>query len=464
MSRKRKKQQITLIGAGLAGSLLSIYLARRGFDVEVFERRPDMRTEAISAGRSINMALSTRGIYALQQVGVLDTVMQQAIPMRGRMIHALNGSLSFIPYGKDETEVIYSISRAGLNIALLNAAEQHGVRIHFRQKCTGLHLRQGEIELLDTKTRQSRRLRVDRVIGTDGSASAIRTAMLPAPRFNFSQAYLEHGYKELTIPPNAGGGFRMEKNALHIWPRGTYMLIALPNPDGSFTCTLFYPFHGPHSFETLKKPDDVRRFFEQEFPDAVPLLSSLTEEFFENPTGSLVTIRCFPWHFGSRAGLLGDAAHAIVPFFGQGMNCAFEDCTYFNGSLDQHPGDWERMFRTFETLRKPNTDAIADLALANFIEMRDHVADPKFALKKEIELALEARFPTRFIPKYSMVTFHRTISYATAQARGRIQDRILEKLSAGIDSVEALDWALAEQLVLSELQELPPVADSLMQV
>lgn len=454
MSANYSSKKITLVGAGLAGSLLSIYLARRGYEVEIYERRPDMRKAEISAGRSINMALSTRGIYALKEVEMLDDIMQQAIPMRGRMIHAKDGALSFLPYGKDETEVIYSISRGGLNMALMDAAEKkYGVSIYFHEKCTSLNFKTGELRLFNSAQKTSQKKETMTIIGADGSASAIRTAMLKTSRFNFSQNYLEHGYKELTIPPDSDGAFRIEKNALHIWPRGTYMLIALPNIDGSFTCTLFFPFKGEHSFESLKSGEAVLRFFKQEFPDAVPLMPTLIDDFFENPTGSLVTIRCFPWHIGDRAALLGDAAHAIVPFFGQGMNCAFEDCTYLNQCIEKYDGSWENIFIEYENLRKANADAIADLAIANFTEMRDHVADPKFALKKEVELALEKQFPDLFIPKYSMVTFHR-IPYSVAQARGKIQESILEKLCSSIDRVNDLDWHNAENLLKNELQSL----------
>lgn len=444
-------KKITLVGGGLAGSLLSIYLAKRGLEVDLYERRPDMRTVDISAGRSINMALSARGIYALREVDVLDDIMQQAIAMRGRMIHAVDGTLYFLPYGKDDSEVIYSISRGGLNMALLSAAErQHGVRIHFNEQCTHYDVRTGTTTFQNADSNATKTIETSVVIGTDGSASAIRTAMLSVPRFNFSQHYLDHGYKELTIPPDAGGGFQIEKHALHIWPRGQYMLIALPNPDGSFTCTLFLPFEGELSFENLQNEQAVRRFFEQHFPDAVPLMPTLIDDFFTNPTGALATVRCWPWRVGGRAALLGDAAHAIVPFFGQGMNCAFEDCTVLNQCIEQHEGDWERIFIEYERERKVNADAIADLALANFIEMRDSVADAGFALKKDVELALEKRFPDRFIPKYSMVSFHR-IPYAVAQARGRQQAAILERLCRDIDGVEGLDWGVAKRIIEQEL-------------
>ncbi|MFQ5629675.1 MAG: FAD-dependent oxidoreductase [bacterium] len=456
MTTNNHSNKTILVGAGLSGSLLSIYLAMRGYEVDIFERRPDMRNTEISAGRSINMALSTRGIFALQEVDVLDEIMRQAIPMCGRMVHAIDGELSFLPYGKDDSEVIYSISRGGLNMALMDAAEKkHGVTIQFNEKCTGMNLETGEAQFYNAVQKISKKINTGTIIGTDGSASAIRMAMFAMPRFNYSQQYIEHGYKELSIPPGPGGTFQIEKNALHIWPRGAYMLIALPNMDGSFTCTLFYPFAGENSFESLNTGDDVVRFFQQQFPDAVPLMPTLVDDFFANPTGSLVTVRCFPWHFGERVALLGDAAHAIVPFFGQGMNCCFEDCTYLNQCIEKYNGNWEHIFADYENLRKDNADAIADLALANFIEMRDHVADPKFALKKEIELALEKRFPALFIPKYSMVTFHRDIPYATALKRGKKQEQILDILCEPIDDVDELDWGKARDLIHNGLGNLP---------
>lgn len=448
-------RRVTLIGAGLAGSLLAIYLARRGYGVDIYERRPDMRRVNIGGGRSINLALSTRGLHALREVGLHDEIMRIAIPMRGRMIHALNGTLTFQRYGKDDTEVIYATSRANLNMALMTAAESFtGVGIHFNRRCTGMNLHSGEVTLFDETTGMDMPVRSDVVIGTDGSASAVRMEMQRSVKFNFSQQYLDYGYKELEIPPGPAGAFQMEKNALHIWPRGTYMLIALPNIDGSFTCTLFLPFEGDPSFAGLSSVQKLTAFFTTQFPDAVTLMPALVRDFFENPTGSMVTIKCSPWHAGGRALLLGDAAHAIVPFFGQGMNCAFEDCTVLNEILGTQAGsrDWEGVFRQFERLRKENTDAIADLAVENFVEMRDLVASPAFQLKKNVERLLEERFPSRFIPKYSMVTFHR-LPYALALTRGKAQDTILTELSRDIRRPEDIDWAKAESL----LQELPPL-------
>lgn len=440
------QNQITLIGAGLAGSLLSIYLAKRGFEVEIFERRPDMRSAEISAGRSINLALSVRGLHALEKVGLKERIMQIAIPMKGRMLHSLTGELNLVPYGRKESEVINSVSRAELNMQLMSAADQQGVEIHFNQKCTGMDFESGELKLHDEVTNQDSVTQREIVIGTDGSASAIRNDMARALDGNFTKDDLEHGYKELTLPAGRNGQFLLEKNALHIWPRQSYMLIALPNSDGSFTCTLFFPMRGDLSFESLKTKKAVLAFFKEQFPDAFELMPALVEDFFTNPTGALATIRCQPWHLAGKACLLGDAAHAIVPFFGQGINCGFEDCTVLDECIEKQSGDWQKIFQEFGTLRKINTDAIAELSLTNYFEMRDHVADSKFALKKQVEFALEEKYPEKFIPKYSMVSFHR-IPYSVALAKGKVQEKILAELCAAITSVEDLDWQRADELI-----------------
>jgi kynurenine 3-monooxygenase len=446
-------ETITLVGAGLNGPLLAIGLAQRGFRVEIYERRPDMRKVRMSGGRSINLALSTRGIHALTQADLWKEMQTIAIPMKGRMMHSVASELTFQRYGKDDAEVIYSISRSELNIALMNAAEVQGVRIFFQQRCSGINLKEGSLQLRDEVTGEGRTLDSMVVIGCDGSASAIRSEMLRQSRFNFSQQYLNYGYKELTIPAGANGKHALETHALHIWPRGNHMLIALPNVDGTFACILFLPFEGADSFAQLNTHSEVVDFFRARFPDVVPLMPGLAENFFANPTGAMVTIQCSPWHAEGRVLLLGDAAHAIVPFFGQGINCGFEDCTQLLELIGQHRGDWAPIFAEFEKRRKVNTDAIADLALENFVEMRDRVGDARFLFRKKVELALEAKLPKVFVPKYSMVTFHR-IPYATALERGRVQDRILTELCEGIERVEDLDWSKAEQLITSQLLPL----------
>jgi len=447
------QKSITLIGAGLNGPLLALGLVKRGFKVQILERRPDLRRTHMSAGRSINLALSTRGIHALTQAGLWNTMQNITIPMKGRMMHSMASELTFQPYGKDESEVINSISRAELNISLMNAAEERGVKISFQQRCTATNFKTGTIEVRDERTGVVRRLEAGIVIGCDGSASAIRHEMLKLSRFNFLQEYLDYGYKELTIRAGPDGKHLLETNALHIWPRGNYMLIGLPNVDGTFACILFLPFEGADSFERLSTPSDVEHFFQTRFPDVVALMPNLSENFFANPTGAMVTIKCSPWHVHDRALLLGDAAHAIVPFFGQGINCGFEDCTVLLDLLDRRDADWERVFREFEQSRKANTDAIADLAVENFVEMRDRVADPRFLFRKKVELALEAKYPQLFVPKYAMVTFHR-IPYATALRRGKVQDEMLTELCDGVEGMEDLDWNKADRLVHSVLTPL----------
>lgn len=452
------KSNIAIVGAGLAGSLLAIYLAKKGFKVDVYERRADMRKHNIDGGRSINLALSTRGIHALKEVGLYEDIKKIAIPMYGRMIHPLEGELTFQRYGKDDTEYINAVSRAELNKALMNLAEGYdGVKIYFNQMCTGMDFESGEILLNDEDENKSYKVKHDTTIAADGATSPVRRAMLRLPRFNFSQEYENYGYKELVIPSGANGNFLIEKNALHIWPRGSFMLIALPNLDGSFTCTLFlaydYSLGGKNSFEYLQSRELVLQFFNSQFHDAADLMPELIKDFFENPTGSLITVKCYPWAVEDKSVLLGDSAHAIVPFFGQGMNAAFEDCTYMNECIEKHGDNWREVFDEFQKMRKANSDAIADLAQENFIEMRDLVATPRFQLKKKIEAELFKRFPEKFIPKYSMVTFHR-FPYETALNRGKIQETILNELSEGIDSIDKVDWQKAEKLVGQKLEKL----------
>jgi kynurenine 3-monooxygenase len=448
-----RKETVTIVGSGLAGPLLGISLVHRGYRVRLFERRADMRNVRMSAGRSINLALSTRGIRALDAAGVWNELQKIIIPMKGRMIHPVDGELAFQRYGKDDSEVINSVSRAELNIGLMNAAEAAGIEIAFNKRCVGYNASSGMLEFLSEETSGAESIHAEVVIAADGSGSAIRSEMLKLNRFNFSQQYLDYGYKELTIPATADGTHRIETHALHIWPRGTFMLIALPNIDGTFGCILFLPFEGENSFEKLDSHAKVQEFFQTYFADALSLMPSLAENFFANPTGSMVTIKCKPWHQDGRSLLLGDAAHAIVPFFGQGLNCAFEDITVLLDIIDGGDSDWSEIFTEFEHRRKVNTDAIADLALENFVEMRDRVGDPQFLLRKKVELALESRFPETFIPKYAMVTFHR-IPYSIAMARGKVQDRMLEQLCRGISTVDDVDWTLAEKLVRQELSTI----------
>lgn len=431
-------QTIHLIGGGLVGALTAIYLAQRDFAVKLYERRGDMRKGKVEAGRSINLAVTARGLKALERAGLLEDVLKLAIPMRGRVLHDPAGKTTFVPYSQNPQEYINSVSRGELNKLLLaKAGGYKNVELFFDMPCTGYDIP------ASTLLFGERKIPAEVVIGTDGGGSVLRRAMLDrVPHFNYSQSFQTHGYKELVIPPAANGGFRIEKEALHIWPRGSYMLIALPNLDGSFTCTLFFPFEGTESFATLTTPEAVTSFFACHFADALAEMPTLAQDFFANPTGSLGTVKCSPWHIGGQLGLMGDAAHAIVPFYGQGMNCGFEDCTALGELLDASTGtpDWAAIFAALEAERKPNADAIADMAVENFIEMRDTVADPRFQLKKQIGFELERRFPGRFIPRYSMVVFHPEIPYAEAKRRGEEQEKLLDLLAEGVSSVEQVDW------------------------
>lgn len=463
------ESKVVIIGAGLAGSLLAIYLAKRGIAVDVYEARGDMRLEEVAAGRSINLALSDRGIAALHGVGMDEYIMTEAMPMYGRMIHTVSGEKKLLPYSGRHGEYINSVSRAGLNIALINEADKYDeVRFYFNERCKDFDCKTGEAKFSSGTVAHG-----DTVIATDGAGSAVRHAMMNGgvERFDFSQTWLEHGYKELVIPaaknPVATApGSDMEKNALHIWPRHKFMMIALPNFDGSFTCTLFLAHKGENSFEEINRGStqintdrndlaakSVREFFEREFPDAISLMPTLVADFATNPTGNLGTVKCFPWNVGGKALLLGDSAHAVVPFYGQGMNCAFEDVRVLDQLIEKHgpksvpPAptggalsgiDWERIYEEYGQLRKVNTDAIAEMAEENFYEMRDATADPVFQRKRELETKLEQTYPDYF-SKYSMVTFREDLPYSVAKEKGNAQDRLLMSICASVESVSEIN-------------------------
>ena len=423
-------ERISIVGAGLGGSLMAVLLGREGARVEVLERRLDPRQAGAEAGRSINLALSERGLHALGQVGLADGVLAHAVPLRGRMVHAGDGGLRFQAYGR-EGQCINSVSRADLNVTLLNAAEQaSGVHIRFGQRCLDADLDTGSVTVEDVRTGTRETVGADLLIGSDGAFSAIRSRMQRLDRFQYSQEYLAHGYKELTIAPAAGGGHQLEPNALHIWPRGGFMMMAMANRDGSFTVTLYLPFDGASGFDAVRTEADLMGFFRREFPDAIPLLPNLAEQYFANPTGSLVTVRSAPWHVAGRVALLGDAAHAVVPFYGQGANASFEDCLVLAECLRGEP-DRARALARYQSLRKPNTDALADLAVENFLEMRDKVASPRFHARKRFEKLLHALLPRWFVPLYTMVSFTR-IPYAEARARASAQWRWVWRTLAAV--------------------------------
>ncbi|HRH03167.1 MAG TPA: NAD(P)/FAD-dependent oxidoreductase [Bacteroidia bacterium] len=446
------QKNISLIGSGLVGSLLAIILAKRNHRVNIYERRPDMRKNTGVAGRSINLALSDRGWKALDAVGIGDEIRKIAIPMYGRYIHNMDGSTAYQAYGK-ENQAIYSVSRGGINCKLMDLAEQQSnVKIHFDERCDVVDLKTNTAVFENTITKKKKSIQSDLIISSDGAFSAGRLAIqLNTDRFNYQQYYIDCGYKELTIPAGENGSFLIEKNALHIWPRGKFMMIALPNFDGSFTCTLFFPFEGEHSFDALKERSAVLPFFKTYFADAVALMPTLLDDFMNNPTSSLVTVKCFPWTISDKLALIGDAAHAIVPFFGQGMNCGFEDCTVFNQLLDEYKEDWEKVFKAYEISRKPDSDAIADLAIGNFVEMRDLVGQPKFLLQKKIEANFSNKHPEKWITAYSMVTFSPEIRYSVALRKGKEQQAIMDEVMALPDIEKKWDSPEIESLILSKL-------------
>jgi len=434
---KENLEHILIIGAGLCGSLLALRMAQRGYRITLVEKRPDLRDVTQDAGRSINLALSDRGLKGLRLAGVEEQALELCIPMLGRMIHDKEGNTFLSKYSGRKQEHINSISRPGLNMMLLDAAEaMPNVEIVFNKGCKEVDLEHASATFKDYVTGEEIRYQGDFILGTDGAGSVVRKNMFNHKKFlfSFSQEWLTHGYKEITIPAAEEGGYRTEKGALHIWPRGEDMLIALPNLDGSFTVTLFLPYsNSDYCFDNLTTPEMVMEYFNQEYPDAVSLMPELVKEFFENPTGPLGTIKCSPWNSYGKTLILGDAAHAIVPFYGQGMNASFEDVVVFDSVLDKMESDdtnWTEVFYTYEKARKKDTDAIADLAVDNFYEMKEHTASPLFQQKRKLETAFEAEFPKEYYSKYSLVTFNEHISYSEALQKGRAQDKAILSLIA----------------------------------
>lgn len=427
---------VNIVGAGLAGALIAVLLARRGFAVDLYDRRPDPRLTESERGRSINLALAARGIVALERAGMMDRIRPLLIPMRGRMIHSLSGETQLQRYGQRPDEVIFSVSRGDLNRVLIEAAARHPrVRLRFRHTLLAALPASDALLFRDEAAGTECNIPIAPTLATDGAGSAVRASLAHTGLITVREDRLDHDYKELTIPAAAGGHHAMAPHALHIWPRGGFMLIALPNTDGSFTATLFLARNGSGGFDSLTGPDRVRTLFQSQFPDAAPLMPHLIEEFTSHPQGQMGTVYTQPWHIGGQVLLLGDAAHAMVPFHGQGMNAAFEDCLVLDTLLDEHDG-WDALFSDFERSRLPNTAAIAQMALENYVEMRDTVRDPTYLRRKALAMELERRFPDRFIPRYSMVMFHPEICYAEALRRGQAQQRILEELDGGSGSGE----------------------------
>ena len=434
---ENSNQKLLIIGAGLCGSLLALRMAQRGYQVQLVEKRPDLRDVTQDAGRSINLSLSDRGLKALRLAGVEEQALELCIPMYGRMIHDKKSNTFMSNYSGRDGEYINSISRPGLNMLLLDKAQaMPNVELIFNKVCTAINLELGTATFIDFNTKQESTFEGDLVLATDGAGSVVRRAMFDKREllFSFSQQWLTHGYKEITIPATKDGCYRTQKGALHIWPRGEDMLIALPNLDGSFTVTLFAPYaNTKYCFDNLTTPEMVQEYFTQEYPDAIALMPNLVKEFFDNPTGPLGTIRCTPWHCYDKVLLLGDAAHAIVPFYGQGMNASFEDVFVFDEILDKHQGNWKTVLTEYEKTRRRDTDAIANLALDNFHEMKEHTASPLFQEKRKLEMTFEGQFPKQYSSKYSLVTFNEDISYHQAMTRGRAQDKtILKLLSEGL--------------------------------
>ncbi|CAN5199020.1 NAD(P)/FAD-dependent oxidoreductase [soil metagenome] len=445
-------RRICIIGAGLAGSLLALLLARRGWSIDVYEKRPDPRRQAYAGGRSINLALAERGLHALRLAGLEDLVMAQAVMMRGRMVHALDGATQLQRYGRDDSEVIWSVHRGRLNEALARAAESAGARLHFDTRLEAVDFDTRRATLADERDNSRREITFEVLLGADGAGSGLRAAMQSVTDLGEHFEPLGHGYRELEIPPAADGSFLLEPNALHIWPRGNYMCIALPNTEQTFTVTLFLPNAGDPSFATLPDLGAARKMFERDFADALALMPDFDADWQGNPVGLLGTLSLSRWRVDGQALLLGDAAHAMVPFHGQGMNCAFEDCTALDRCIAQ-AGDWAEAFERFEAERRPNADAIQTMALENYLEMRDHVDDADFLLQRALERILADRHPERFVPRYSMVSFLR-VPYAVALERGRIQRGILVECTTGLTDIGDVDMVHADSLVSTRLSPL----------
>lgn len=444
-------KRITIVGGGLVGSLLAIFLAKKGYKINIYERRPDLRKENIAAGRSINLVISHRGWNALKVAGIEEEIKEITVPVYARMTHDLQGNQTKHPYSI-ENKAIWSVSRGGLNSKLLSIAESFpNVSLHFNCKCTDVDLDNASASFENTQTNEIINVEADLLFGADGAYSAVRQKMMQKDRFNYSIEYIEHGYKELVIPANEDGSHKLDKNSLHIWPRREFMLMALANTDGSFTCTLFFPYEGKNSFDKIKNENDLTSFFKEVFPDALHLMPTLQKDFFENKTSSLAIVRCSPWVHKDKIALIGDAAHAIVPFYGEGMNCGFEDCFIFNSLLEKMGDkDLNALLNSYNELRKPNGDAIAELSLKNFVEMRHLVAEPDFILRKKIENKMQEKYPDKWLPLYSQVKFS-NIQYCDALNTSKKHNEIMEKILSTKGIEEKWDSSEIENQILKLL-------------
>lgn len=445
------EKKVIIVGAGLVGSLWAVYMQKAGYKVVIYERRSDIRKAEISAGKSINLALSERGWNSLKAAGVEKEIEKIAIPMSGRVMHSMEGKLTYQPYGKED-EAIYSVPRGNLNAMMMNLAEDKGnTEIHYQHQCLDANLEKGLITLKNLITQEVFEDKADVIFAADGAFSAVRyNSMQKVDRFNFSQFYIEDGYKELLIPADENGNYKLEKNALHIWPRGRFMLIALPNEDGSFTCTLFMPYENEkYAFNQLDNDTKIDDFVKKVFPDFYELIPNLIENWHQNPLSSMSITRCFPWTVGKFA-LMGDSAHSTVPFYGQGMNAGFEDCFVMWELYKKHK-NWEKTFKEYQEIRKPDGDALQDLSLDNYYVMRDHVADKKFLLQKKIEAKIHQLHPTKWVPLYSQVSFS-NIRYSQAYKNGKIQENIMSKIMDSPNIEEIWDSKEIELKILSMIK------------
>lgn len=440
-------KKATIVGSGLVGSLWAVYLARAGYKINMYERRSDMRLNTISAGKSINLAMSYRGWKALDEVGIGDRIRKIAIPMYGRTLHHIDGTIGYQPYGNNQ-QAIYSVSRGEINATMMSIAEELAdIKIHFNHECTGVDLENGITQYINTTNGEKIKDQADIVFATDGAFSAVRYhGMQRKDRFQYSQHYIPDGYREILLPANEDGSHKLSNETLHIWPRGRFMLIALPNFDGTYTCTLFMPFDDDkYCFNNLSSKEKVNDFFKEVFPDFYALMPNVADNWEQHPLSSLAIIRCYPWTMGKVA-LMGDAAHATVPFFGQGMNCGFEDCSVMNQLMNEHQHNWEKIFQAYQLSRKPNGDAVQDLSLQNYLVMRDRVADPQFLLLQKIERRINALYPTSYFPLYSMVSFS-DIEYKVALEKGNEQEQYILQLIQENNITTHTEDALIDEMI-----------------